>query len=365
MWSRSIKYELLERLGEGGQGCVFKALRRDPVTGLSEMVALKVLHSETTHSLWRKEFESLKRVRSPYCVQVLSFDRVDGRPSLVLEFVDGASLNHLGRSGLLDESDIEEILSQIELALLDLNRSDIFHGDLSPGNVLIDREGSIKLLDFGLANSGGTEARLTPDFASPERLAGEHPSLASDLYSLGAIEGLLRGKWNFQSPYLAHDPAERKPAGRKSQPRRRRALAAKVIQWQNRQRWATTTQTLTSPRKNWKPRVALVLCSILLLLISPGAVPYYNSLPAPAVLSIRTLNWHRIYINGRLLGYAPIQIPVDPSQTTVLEWISALGKGRKVLRTEPGQRIVMGDRDFRGSHGITGRTPQSIGTVSR
>lgn len=345
MWSRNIKYELLERLGEGGQGCVFKALRRDPSTGMSELVALKVLHSETAHSLWRREFESLRRVRSPYCVQVLSFDRVEGRPSLILEFVDGVSLTQLGRSGILNDEDIEELVTQIELALMDLNRSGIFHGDLSPANVLVDREGRVKLLDFGLANTGGPDARLTPDFASPDRLAGAQPSLASDLYSLGAIERFLRG---------ANSPSNRLERDSKSKMKRRRALAEKVMHLQERNRWTatTTTRTLnTGKAVNKTPtfgrwRSAMVLCAAVLMFASPGAAPQRGRLSHPALLIIRTINWHKFSLNGQPLGYAPVQIPVNFSQQNTLEWSSANGSGRKVLRLRSGQRMVMDDRDF-------------------
>jgi serine/threonine protein kinase len=350
MWSRNIRYELLERLGEGGQGCVFKALRRDPATGLSEMVALKVLHSETAHSLWKQEFESLRRVRSPYCVQLLSFDRVEGRPALVLEFVDGVSLSHLGRSGLLSEEDIAEIVAQIEFALLELNQFGIFHGDLSPANVLVDRDGRIKLLDFGLANTGGPETRVTPDFAAPERLAGGHPSLASDLYSLGAIECFLKGSFSGNKEYLAHDPQLRSPRGQESKAKHRAAIALKIVQWQQRNRWSRNLPTKTlnygapkkSPSLNW----FIFAAAAILMALSPGAVPHYSTLPLPALLVIRTLNWHRISLNGQPLGYAPVQLAVGTSRTSILEWTSAKGGGRKLLRLRPGQRIVMDDRDF-------------------
>ena len=354
MWPRSIHYKLLELLGEGGQGRVFKALRRDRETGLCETVALKVLHSETAVELWKQEFESLRKVRSPFCVQVLSFDRVQGRPALVLEFVDGVALTHLGRSCVLDDGDINEILAQLEAALKDLNHFEVFHGDLSPANVLIDCAGMVKLLDFGLANTGGAEARLTPEFAAPERLAGQQPDLSTDLYSLGAIESFLRGRLlsEHEAPeYLAREPLQRGFRGLISNAQARRQLADKIQLWQKRSHWARKCRTKTlqavlrPPRslRGYLATMAFMTCfltsSVAHILPKPQPLPF-------ATLMIRTLKWHRIQVDGRPLGYSPITTTLPPAKNIVVTWVNANGGGRKALRVQPGQRIVMDDRDF-------------------
>ena len=80
MWRRNVHLQKLELLGEGSQGQVFKARRLDPQSGLCQTVALKILHSRTAVELWRQEFESLSQIRSPYCVQVHSFERYGRRP---------------------------------------------------------------------------------------------------------------------------------------------------------------------------------------------------------------------------------------------------------------------------------------------
>lgn len=357
MWMRDISYELLEMLGEGGQGRVFKALRRDRETGLCETVALKILHSETELSLWKQEFESLRRVRSPFCVQVMSFDRVDGRPALVLEFVDGVSLSHLGRACVLDDSDIEEVLAQLESALHDLESSGLFHGDLSPANVLIDREGRVKLLDFGLANSGG---RLTPDFAAPERLAGAAPTLASDLYSLGTLESFLRGHpaGTFDRPeYLAPEPTARRYRGLHSSDESMRRLGDKAALWLQRSQWVRRCRTktmqalrLTRP-PSWAARAALIPLILVTCFLTPSGA---SQRPKPhpfAVLMVRTLKWHKLSLDGRSLGYSPVTVALPANTDAVLEWSSATGRGRKALRAQPGQRIVILDRDFTSSGG--------------
>src|SRR5690348_4746918 len=117
MWWSSVRIQRLELLGEGGQGRVYKALRHDRATGLTQTVALKILHSKTAVDLWRHEFESLARVQSAYCVRVLYFERFRGRPALVLEHIEGASLAQLSHSFLLDARDLDEIRAQLEQAV--------------------------------------------------------------------------------------------------------------------------------------------------------------------------------------------------------------------------------------------------------
>lgn len=352
MWNAGIEYQMLELLGEGGQGRVFKALRRDREAGLCETIALKVLHSRTAVDLWKQEFESLRKVRSPYCVQVLSFDRIDRKPALVLEFVDGVSLSQLGRSCLLDDSDIDEILAQIEAALIDLREFGLFHGDLSPGNVLIDRSGTIKLLDFGLAN--GID-RLTPDFAAPERLNGQTPNFFTDLYSLGAVESFLRGK-PAGTDYTHHDPQMRRARGRASTPEQRQKLRDKVNHYLARSQWSrkVKTKTLQVILRAPQPMRRAVLLGVLAgVLITASSARSNFSLSQPsATLMLRTLKWHHFLLNGHPLGYAPLTVTLSTGREMELSWTSANGSGRKALRAQPGQRIVMDDSDFAPKGGI-------------
>jgi len=372
MWTRGIDFDMLEVLGEGGQGRVFKALRRDRETGLCETVALKVLHSETAVSLWKQEFESLRRVRSPYCVQVLSFDRVRGRPALVLEFVDGVPLTQLGRSCVLDGGDVGEILAQIEAGLRDLHAIGIFHGDLSPANVLVDRSGAVKLLDFGLANGG---ERLTPEFAAPERLSGAPPGFATDLYSLGAIESFLLGRKLTEKEcpaYFAADPSLRRLRGLTSGSAARKNLAAKIELWQQRSSWARRCKTKTLQVVKGAPgrlRSFTLTAAMLVCLFTASSARSYNVPRHPfAILIVRTLKWHNLHLNGRAIGYSPVTITLPAGQDAVLSWTSAHGGGRKALRAFPGQRIVMDDSDLKRQGGpdeSASRASQNSGNSGR
>lgn len=353
MWGKPIEYEILELLGEGGQGSVYKVLRRDRASGLCQTVAAKILHSKNAVDLWRREFESLARVRSPYCVQVHAFERLEGRPALILEYVEGLSLLQLARAGVLDSTDITELIAQIELALIDLHAQGLFHGDLSPANVLVDVHGSIRLLDFGLANGTSSETiRLTPEFAAPERLEGEPAELASDLFSLGRIEQFLLGRkasFDQHSPYLRPHPAERTLRGLKSSPSARAGLKLKATEQFERLHLArqlrAQTQAFSSPVPGVvSGRVVGFLTALLLMTLSGASQSKVSG--AISVLHIRTKNWLHVSLNGSPLGYTPISVPLEPGKTYTLEWLSPSAHGQKRLSARSGTDLVLTDRDF-------------------
>jgi serine/threonine protein kinase len=346
MWRRSIGYEIQESLGEGSQGRVFKALRRDLSSNLSEVVAVKILHSETAVELWRNEFESLRRVHSKFCVQVFAFERIEGRPALVLEYVDGVSLGKLCQSGALREELVVEILAQLEAAIVDLHAEGLFHGDLSPHNILIDREGRLRLLDFGLANGPD---RFTPEFAAPERHAGEGASLATDLFSIGRLEQFMRNEsfhLNPCSPYLKLSALERKPRGLESSAQARSDLGAQVSLMMSRHRALRdiVTRALSGMERS-KPRkwIMAVIAACMLSTASSAAITRPQ---IDGFLQIRTNQWHYFILDGNPIGYSPVSIPVRAGRTHRLEWISARGRGVKLLNAASQVSHVLQDRDF-------------------
>ena len=350
MWKRSIRFEIKELLGEGSQGQVYRALRRDPGTGLTQTVAVKILHSETTVESWKDEFQSLAQVRSLYCVRVFGFERLNRRPALILEYVDGVPLSILGKSCWLDDCDIREILAQCEGAVLDLYKFGVFHGDLSPHNILIDSQGHLRLLDFGLANSRKGLVRATPEFASPERLCGEPATLASDTFSLGRIEQFLRGTktaMDSTSPYLHPDPSLRSLRGWFPDSEQQKILATKVRAFQARRALERETKTATlvplRPRKTSSLILATLSGCLLLSLSSAGQSTSSKSIP---VLQIRTHHWHYFRLNGSPLGYSPVSIPLEAGRIYKLEWASDQGSGARSIQMQPGRIHKLSDRDF-------------------
>lgn len=349
MWRKTIDFELLEMLGEGGQGSVYRALRRDRASGLEQFVAIKILHSKTTVDLWRQEFESLSRVRSPYCVQVLSFERFHRRPALVLEFVDGVSLAQLGQTCWLTDSDIDELVAQLEHALKDLHANGIFHGDLSPQNILLDRSGRVRVLDFGLANCNADRSRATPRFASPERLRGDVASVSDDLFALGKVEQFLRGEACSSPSYLHQDPAQRKFQDLSPCAEHRAQLGQRIEALLSRRKFNGALKTRTQLIQGQRPWTlkGFVLGSITsLMMLATSSASQIHSSKNFAILNIRTSKWHYFLLNGHPIGYSPFSLPVEGGETYRLEWISAQGRGSKAVVLKAREARSLEDRDF-------------------
>lgn len=346
MWQRNLGYEIQEKLGEGSQGQVFKALRRDSQASLCETVAIKILHSETAFDLWRNEFESLRRIHSRFCVRVFAFERIQGRPALVLEYVDGISLAKLGQAGPLTGKFTEEIVAQLEEAVSDLFTQGLFHGDLSPHNILVDREGRLKLLDFGLANASG---RFTPEFAAPERFAGEPATFAADLFSIGRLNQFLRGQSfssDESSPHLQLSPAKRKLSGKTSSPTARAELGSHVSLILARQssadKMVTRVLTCTQPAKPAVWLTAMLTVATMCVASSTATA----KLPADFFVQIRTNHWHYFILDGQPLGYSPVSMALHAGRTHRLEWISGHRRGVKLLSAAPRASRILQDRDF-------------------
>ena len=185
-----VYYEIHEKLGEGLTSEVYKAFRSDPKGWTRQEVALKIIKSKKNIQILKKEFEQLLKIRSKYCVQIIAWESLPRGPALVLEFLNGLTLEKIHGCGGLTKDLIEEILAQTLLGLKALHRQGFIHGDLNLKNIMVTREGIIKLLDFGFFQSRG-ETWVTPRWASPEVLKGAYPRPKDDFYSLSQLEEFL------------------------------------------------------------------------------------------------------------------------------------------------------------------------------
>jgi tRNA A-37 threonylcarbamoyl transferase component Bud32 len=210
------RYELIEELGRGGMGVVYKA--RDPKIG--RVVAIKsILASHDDHETieeyerrFRREILAVGKLSHPAIVTVYDFieDHL-GRPAMVMEYVEGETLQQLAtrqRPALLRSL---EITIQAAEALEHAHASGIIHRDVKPANILIGRDGRARVSDFGIAKVGGmtmtgTQGRLmgTPPYMSPEQFLARTVDGRSDVFSLSSIlYWLCTGQRPFEADNLA------------------------------------------------------------------------------------------------------------------------------------------------------------------
>ena len=193
--------EILELLGQGGMGAVYKARQRQ----LDRVVALKILppqvgRTEAFAERFTREARSLAKLSHPGIVMVYDFGHTQaGLYYFVMEFVDGTDLRHVIRSGQLSPAEALSIVPQICEALQYAHEEGVVHRDIKPENIMLNKKGQIKITDFGLAkllDQPATAYTLTqagqrmgtPHYMAPEQI--EHPHLVdhrADIYSLGVV----------------------------------------------------------------------------------------------------------------------------------------------------------------------------------
>jgi TolB-like protein/Flp pilus assembly protein TadD len=192
------RYQLLDQLGAGGMGEVWRA--RD--TNLDREVAIKLLApgsvaDDDTHARFRREALALSRLSHTGIATVFDFDAHEGTPFLVMELVTGGDLEARLAGGPMPFDEVRTIGAAIADALHDAHANGIVHRDLKPGNVMLTRTGQPKILDFGIAmllNEAGA-SKLTRTgmilgslpYMAPEQLTGDADSARTDIYALGVL----------------------------------------------------------------------------------------------------------------------------------------------------------------------------------
>jgi eukaryotic-like serine/threonine-protein kinase len=209
----SGKYRLLERLGAGGMGAVY--LCEHILMG--RKVALKVLpvqQAEDPGSLARfyREARAVARLDHPNIVRAHDVDHDGQLHFIVLEFVDGSNLHDfIRRNGTVSFQRAAHYIRQASLGLQNAHEAGLVHRDIKPGNLLLDRQGVVKLLDMGLARFFHEDSAAfvkefevgyiigTGDYIAPEQIVDSQVDIRADIYSLGgALYFLLTGKSPFQ-----------------------------------------------------------------------------------------------------------------------------------------------------------------------
>ncbi len=207
------RYEILDSVGEGGMAVVYKA--RD--TRLERLVAVKIMREEMAADeelcqRFRAESHAVAMLSNPNIVAIYDVSRSDDLEYIVMELVDGITLQqYMRRKGALSWRETLHFSKQIARALSHAHERGIIHRDIKPQNIMMLRDGTVKVEDFGIAalenevyESDGT-AIGSIHYIAPEQARGELPDARSDLYSLGVV---MYEMLTAQKPYEGETIAE-------------------------------------------------------------------------------------------------------------------------------------------------------------
>jgi WD40 repeat protein/DNA-binding SARP family transcriptional activator len=188
-------YRLLERIGEGAFGAVYRAIQPH----VKREVAVKSIHAELANQpdfvrRFEREAQLVARLEHPHIVPLYDYWREPDAAYLIMRFLRGGSLEDLLRDRPLEPEPAAKILDQVGAALAVAHQQGVVHRDVKPGNVLLDEEGNAYLSDFGIAletgapeQTAGTMVRGTPAYLSPEQIKLEQTTPRSDIYALGIV----------------------------------------------------------------------------------------------------------------------------------------------------------------------------------
>ncbi|MBN1577879.1 MAG: serine/threonine protein kinase [Chitinispirillaceae bacterium] len=254
-------YKILSQIGKGGMGDIYKALQEP----LNRVVALKVLPAKLSRDAeFTKRFEieakAISLLQHQNIVNIYEYGEEEGLRYFAMQFVDGTDLGkRIAEHRVIPIVDIIDYTKQIGRALRYAHSCNIIHRDIKPGNVLIEKNGVVRLSDFGIAKIfSGTDITMTgsavgtPEYMSPEQAQGKKLDAQTDIYSLGIVvyEMLTRkppfsGANPMSIAYKqVHELPDPPSLKRKDTPRRLEMIVLKALKKEKKERYTTVEELL-------------------------------------------------------------------------------------------------------------------------
>lgn len=202
------RYQVIEELGRGGMGRVYKVFDKE----IKERIALKLLSPEIGSDeriieRFRNELKLARRISHRYVCRMFGLNKEEGAYYITMEYISGEDLKSMIKMmGPMSPGKAVIIVRQVCKGLREAHRRGIAHLDLKPQNIMIDKEGSVRIMDFGIARSLKKDVRPekgvligTPEYMSPEQVQGKDVDHRSDIYSLGiTLYEMLTGEVPFE-----------------------------------------------------------------------------------------------------------------------------------------------------------------------
>jgi len=293
------RYEILEVLGEGGMGTVYKAKDRE----LDRLVALKVIRPELASNpdvlqRFKQEILLSSKVTHRNVVRIYDLGEAEGLKFITMEYVDGKDLRQkLKQEGRLGVNEALDIIVQVFNGLDAAHREGIIHRDLKPGNIMQDGTSRVVVMDFGLARSvvsdGMTRTGMmvgTMEYMSPEQAQAKSLDARSDIFTVGLIfYELLTGKMPYQADSVvasllkrSREPAAPVSTHNTAIPRSLSSIVAKCLELEPELRYQNAAEALAA-LNSWQET------GIAAALHFPEVRPWARDIPWPIVGVVTTV----------------------------------------------------------------------------
>jgi serine/threonine protein kinase len=302
----ATRYEVLESLGEGGMGLVYRVRDRET----NEILALKLLRPEIARDpammeRFKDEIRLARRITHKNVSRIYDFNRVDDLVYITMEYVDGESLRaYLKRAGKLSPERVIDLARQIAAGLGEAHAQGVVHRDLKPENVILARDGLVKLMDFGIARAlgGNTTTTVigTPGYMAPEQSQGKSVDQRTDLYALGLIlYECLTGRRAFAGATpveVALKQIKERPVPPRqllsATPPHLEAIVMRCLEKEPSRRFVSAAElqrALTPPSEpsrrsasGWRKPAAISVAALLAVVVTHKIVQQTSSSPQPA-----------------------------------------------------------------------------------
>jgi serine/threonine protein kinase len=356
----SGQFEVICELGEGSFGRVYLVQKKAIGGIVKSQFALKVFKEGVDPQILKAETEALLKARSPHLVSVHSFEEMDGRFALLLEYLDGVTLDELARTSPLDADEIEEVTGQILAGLKELKLRSLRHGDLTPKNIILDRAGRVVLLDFGLSQIFSEDGTVfgNPRYLPQRRLTGATPEISDDLFALELIRyDLLHGLIGKSGPSWFWSERKAKTARPltpdelfkfeirlKNQVQARLSQKVELALSLKGESQQTMIHSSTTVLKRWRWGQRALVAGLFFVLLSTPPAPSRGHLAA--WISLNALRWIEIqFADGTIIKSNDQMVKVRPGKQ-VVRWKTAKNSGTMVLEFQPREHKILTESNF-------------------